>query len=533
MVPRDHGFGSSFKGVAAYLLHDKDHANTNERLAWSHVHNMGTSNPETAFRVMAATAMDQRRIKEQAHDRAQVLLPEDQRKPFRNSGRKSNEHVWHYSLSWSPEEAENLTKEEMIEAAQSSLAVLGKDQGKGHNRRQYADEHQAVFICHQDEPHPHVHVVVNRVHQDHGLMISKYKDWDRFSKWAENYEKERGQVYCQQRVANNQLRQQFAAQKQPIKVYGKGHLPHHLAPTKTADRTAANDNVSVLKQVEDKQREANAALAKRGRELAEQQRNERKTLLEQYTEQKRIAQAAFVRDKLVTRAKVYSAHQDQQTMILERQQTAMVAFEINEHDLAGKAKNIWQAVKAEWSIQNTENRKTTLSHYWKPITGEAARLEALKANFLQEQRQFEITRERALEQAEKPIIQKAQIDRENNRTEYVRQQSQLEAKQARENEALKQSWFDRKNSQKTALEVAQKVTERRKPPAPEYTPEYNKVAQGRATAEKTQQSTDSRALEREKRIQMAKAHIEKRRQEHEQQPANDREQDQGDDDIER
>ena len=96
MVPRDHGFGTSFSGVASYLLHDKDHANSNDRVAWTYCHNLGTQDPDTAFKVMAAVAMDKSRLKQQAHETAQAELPEDERRPFRNSGRKSIDDVWHF-----------------------------------------------------------------------------------------------------------------------------------------------------------------------------------------------------------------------------------------------------------------------------------------------------------------------------------------------------------------------------------------------------------------------------------------------------
>ena len=67
MIPKDHGFGTSFKGVGQYLLHDKGHANTNERVTWTHTEGFGTSDAETAFRIMAAVAMDADRLKRQAH----------------------------------------------------------------------------------------------------------------------------------------------------------------------------------------------------------------------------------------------------------------------------------------------------------------------------------------------------------------------------------------------------------------------------------------------------------------------------------
>ena len=36
MVPKIHARGRSFKGAAAYLLHDKNRAKSADRVAWNH-----------------------------------------------------------------------------------------------------------------------------------------------------------------------------------------------------------------------------------------------------------------------------------------------------------------------------------------------------------------------------------------------------------------------------------------------------------------------------------------------------------------
>ena len=198
MLPRDHGFGTSFLGVGSYLLSDKrdedapEAANTNERVAWTHCHNLGTQDAEMGFRVMAACAMDKTRLRQQAHERAQEALPEEERKPFRNTGRKSNDDVWHFSLGWHEDDEEGLTKESMIEDALAALAVIGKENANVKRGAQYAVEHQVILVCHEEEDtKPHIHAVVNRVHPEHGLKLQDYNDWKRFSRWAQEYEEQR------------------------------------------------------------------------------------------------------------------------------------------------------------------------------------------------------------------------------------------------------------------------------------------------------------------------------------------------------
>ena len=60
-----------------------------------------------AWRLMAATAMDQARLKEQAG--------------IRSTGRKSADVVLAYSLAWHPDEKDGLTREEMLLAAHASI----------------------------------------------------------------------------------------------------------------------------------------------------------------------------------------------------------------------------------------------------------------------------------------------------------------------------------------------------------------------------------------------------------------------------
>ena len=129
---------------------------------------------------MAGTAMDRDAIKEAAGIKA--------------SGRSSDKVVQTYSLSWHPDEQP--IKAEMLEAARESLKVLG------------IEDRQALIVCHNDEPHPHIHVIVNRVSPADGRLSSTSQEKLKLSRWAEDWEKRHGKVYCEQRVANNAERDQ-------------------------------------------------------------------------------------------------------------------------------------------------------------------------------------------------------------------------------------------------------------------------------------------------------------------------------------
>ena len=53
MNPVEIGTGKSFKGLAAYLLHDVGHAATAERVAWAESVNLDGADPEKAWRLLS------------------------------------------------------------------------------------------------------------------------------------------------------------------------------------------------------------------------------------------------------------------------------------------------------------------------------------------------------------------------------------------------------------------------------------------------------------------------------------------------
>ncbi len=178
MVPHIAKAGRSFKGAGLYYLHDKG-ALTSERVAFTHGENLHSQNAERALTEMAFVALNADRLKEQAG--------------VEKVGRKGEYPVYHYSLSWHPDQQPS--REDMIEAGRSSLKALE------------LEGYQAMMIAHNDEPHAHLHILVNRVHPDTGKMVNIDFDKMRLSRWAEAYEKEHSHIYCPQRVENNARRE--------------------------------------------------------------------------------------------------------------------------------------------------------------------------------------------------------------------------------------------------------------------------------------------------------------------------------------
>ena len=177
MVPKVAGKGRSVKGAGLYYLHDKK-ALTRERVAFTHTENLPTRDPDKAIKCMAWTALRANEIKA--------------RSGASTKGRKMTDPVYCYSLSWAP--GEEPSQAQMIEAAKDSLKALR------------LEHHEALFVGHNDEPHPHIHVVVNRVNPETGIAAPLKMDFLKLSTWAEEFEKRQGQIRCKQRVENNERR---------------------------------------------------------------------------------------------------------------------------------------------------------------------------------------------------------------------------------------------------------------------------------------------------------------------------------------
>lgn len=221
MIPNVATVGKSFSGAGLYYLHDKREdqaqalaggndrlaadlyylhdkgAQSSDRVVFAETLNLPTRDPHKAMKCMAWTAGHAPEIR-QAHVAAEAQAAGQsyddyvrEHNPFR--GRKGEKPVYAYSLSWHPDQ--KVDRAEMVAAARETLDVLGL---KGH---------QAVLVAHNDTPHPHIHVICNRVHPQTGLYASRSRDHLTLSRWAEDYERRCGRILCFERVYNNADRQ--------------------------------------------------------------------------------------------------------------------------------------------------------------------------------------------------------------------------------------------------------------------------------------------------------------------------------------
>ena len=171
MIVRILSGGKSFKGLSDYLTHDPE-AETTNRVAWTHTHNLANDHVPCAVNEMVWTARDAEILKQEAGVRA--------------GGRATENPVKHLSLNWAPDD--NPTREHMIETTEDFL------------RRMKWQEHQAILVAHDDKPYKHVHLMLNVVHPETGLRLDDNFEYRRAQAWALEYEREQGRVYCEQRL---------------------------------------------------------------------------------------------------------------------------------------------------------------------------------------------------------------------------------------------------------------------------------------------------------------------------------------------
>ena len=157
---------------------EKKTAKRAKRVLWTETRNLATNDVMRGSRIMEATARDAPVLKKLAGVKA--------------TGRKLQKPVVHCSLSW--DQGERPDRQEMSRAVEGSLQALG------------LQDHQALVVAHGDTAHPHVHVIVNRVHPETGKAANMGRDRIKLSKWAEGYERKQGKIRCHQRVRNNERR---------------------------------------------------------------------------------------------------------------------------------------------------------------------------------------------------------------------------------------------------------------------------------------------------------------------------------------
>lgn len=183
MIGKVNKLGTSFKYHARYLEHGRQDAlpRDRERVDWIEARNLPTRDPEAASRIMAATARD-----------ADSIQPP----------------VYSFSISFDP--ADPVNRETMRQVADRTLRELG------------LQDHQAVIVAHRDRAHPHVHVMVNRVHPEHHKVWSNWHDYRRIERSLRQQEAELGLRRVPGRHAPLPERDRAGLEREPARALERG-----------------------------------------------------------------------------------------------------------------------------------------------------------------------------------------------------------------------------------------------------------------------------------------------------------------------
>lgn len=228
MIIRIAASGASFLGAGKYYLHDKlnddraEAARSGERIAmrdqcdgrvwFTDTRNTLNIDPERALEEMWRTAEDQTYLKMQAG--------------VKRGGRVCEDPVKTISLSWHKEDRPD--PQHMVDSADAFLKHMGWD------------NHQAVYVGHNDTEHRHIHIILNRIDHETGRTLDDYRERKRAQVWALAYEKEHDNVRCEER----ELRAAKREHRTPELNDTKGHAPETQdAPNPQPTRTPANDHL--------------------------------------------------------------------------------------------------------------------------------------------------------------------------------------------------------------------------------------------------------------------------------------------------
>ncbi len=399
--------GGSFKGAAAYLLHDKNAATT-ERVLWTETRNLATTDPETGWRIMAATAMDADRLKTAAGIKA--------------TGRKATQSVLHLVLSWHPDEAESLDRDQMLAAAESAVAALG------------GDDRQAIILAHNDCEHPHVHVLLNRHSPLDGRILSSSKEKLKLSKWAESYERERGQIFCEERVLNNEARDRGDYTR------AEKEMSRPIVEAEKLAREAANDNP-------DKATRLREVITARARDLGRRSR----TIADRHKQEWRACEAAHKTRRAAIRSKAQQEARRVRSRIAQEFRPAWrelhaletserTSFEANEQSRIGRMRNLLRAVDPTRSSLDGDPLQA-VSRLWSGMFSGEKRAAFLTAQQSERRRLLEAEQRKAVKEATQAIHAERKRTLSQSARTYHAERSFLAWAQSGERAKLRAEWY--------------------------------------------------------------------------------------------
>lgn len=440
---------------------------TSERVAWTQTHNIGVSDPELAGRIMAATAKDQDRLKREAG--------------IKNTGRKSPNSVYAYSVAWHPEEAGKLDREQMLEGARESLRAIG------------AEDHQAIFVAHNDAPHPHVHVIVNRVSPIDGRMLSTSNDYKKLEAWALAYRQQRGeeQKYCPARIRKAEA---AAASKRGEKVaFVRGDRP--ISRAMANDYASARaDNPHSARSTAERQRPLNAEMMKKTAAMKAQHARQWAELSKGYQQKKAEIRSQAAAAEARAKAAVNRQFEGPRRTLAAEQFAERQAFEKREATIGGKIKNVMEAIKHRKASTFGDEDKGWSAAAFNFITSQRARADALAKLHRAQGRQLSAAEQREIGAAIAAVRSDKTALLSSARSGFNADRTALIERQSGERDTIKRGWLARRREQSRVFDTvrrdaaAKRASSARQRPSSEMKREETKAAH-QAAAEGRKRST--------------------------------------------
>lgn len=416
------GVGTSFKGTAAYLLHDVG-AKSAERVGWTDTRNLATDDSELAWRLMAATAKDAERLKRNHHERAQAALPETERTPYRASKPTKNA-VFHYSLAWHPDEAPELTRDEMMRAANWSLRELK------------ADHLQALIVCHRDKDHAHVHVMVNRIDPETGRAVPIESNAQKhLSRFALAYERERGQILCPQREAHAEMR------KAGLSYVADKRVPRLVYENSREAADEAHINPARAAHVREAQYRADTALSRRDRGQLQKHRREWDRLAHEHRRRKALINDQADQAKAAARLQLARSQEPEWRLLLKRQDEERRRQLENERSLIGRLKNTVAALKGLW--RGGEPVRQRLGATFGVMASQGARNSVLAEAHAKEKAALAASHRKDVEKATRALEEERKRAIHQNLERYKQSHADMVFRQAGERAATRAAWRQR------------------------------------------------------------------------------------------
>ncbi len=432
MIPKEpkggRATGTSFKGAFLYYTHDKREEGENVRLSsdrvdWMEFRNLATDDPHQASTIMAATAKSQDDLKRQAGASL--------------AGHKSNKSVYHYSLGWSPDEKEGLSKAEMLRAANESIRALG------------AEGNQAALIAHNDTAHPHVHVIVNRVNPENGKMLDLWNSQKTLSKWALSYEQERGQVHCEKRAENwNKRAKGENVQADKDTAYYKHKELKNL--------NHVNDND--LSKIKAEQSRKDAELTVEGKAMHEQHTNEWNNYSRDYQDGKAKIKGIKKGEKTPFQkaaAEIKAQFKPLRSQLGRQQYHEKRDFKKRENRLAGKLENAIIAIKHARSL-GRDTSKGFVATAFNFLTNSKARKDEMDKRHSTQWKHIS-----AAESAERKIAINHIKEDQNaamtaHRAKFANRRQTMKDDQKADKDSLSRKWRTRNTERKRSFDLVRK-----------------------------------------------------------------------------